>query len=237
MKEKKEMSRDEIIKKGNIYKIITVIIFLFTVSPLAVGLFVYIFSSADKPIIYLYPTEETEISVKLNNKENITCSYPKYENGWNVLAEPNGDLTDLDTGRNLYSLYYESKNKKNYKVEKDGFVVEGKDTAKFLEEKLEILGLTEGESEEFIIYWLPKLESNKYNYIRFATEDEIDNNMELDITPKPDSVIRVMMTYKGLNKKIDVEEQKLVTPKRTGFVVVEWGGSEIEKNKFFVNQK
>ena len=227
MKEKKEMSRDEIIKKGNIYKIITVIIFLFTVSPLAVGLFVYIFSSADKPIIYLYPTEETEISVKLNNKENITCSYPKYENGWNVLAEPNGDLTDLDTGRKLYSLYYESKNKKNYKVEKDGFVVEGKDTAKFLEEKLEILGLTERESEEFIIYWLPKLESNKYNYIRFATEDEIDNNMELDITPKPDSVIRVMMTYKGLNKKLDVEEQKLVTPERTGFVAVEWGGSEI----------
>ena len=227
MKEKKEMSRDEIIKKGNIYKIITVIIFLFTVSPLAVGLFVYIFSSADKPIIYLYPTEETEISVKLNNKENITCSYPKYENGWNVLAEPNGDLTDLDTGRKLYSLYYESKNKKNYKVEKDGFVVEGKDTAKFLEEKLEILGLTERESEEFIIYWLPKLESNKYNYIRFATEDEIDNNMELDITPKPDSVIRVMMTYKGLNKKLDVEEQKLVTPVRTGFVAVEWGGSEI----------
>lgn len=227
MKEKKEMSRDEIIKEGNIYKIITVIIFLFTVSPLAVGLFVYIFSSADKPIIYLYPTEETEISVKLNNKENITCSYPKYENGWNVLAEPNGDLTDLDTGRKLYSLYYESKNKKNYKVEKDGFVVEGKDTAKFLEEKLEILGLTERESEEFIIYWLPKLESNKYNYIRFATEDEIDNNMELDITPKPDSVIRVMMTYKGLNKKLDVEEQKLVTPERTGFVAVEWGGSEI----------
>lgn len=71
------------------------------------------------------------------------------------------------------------------------------------------------------------MESNKYNYIRFATEDEIDNNMELDITPKPDSVIRVMMTYKGLNKKLDVEEQKLVTPERTGFVAVEWGGSEI----------
>ena len=230
MKEKKEMSCNQIIRKGNIYKIITVIIFLFTVSPLTVGFIMYIFSSDSssyKPIIYLYPTEKTEITVSLNNKENITCSYPKYDNGWNVLAEPNGDLTDLDTCRNLYSLYYESKDKKNYKVEKDGFVVEGKDTAKFLEDKLEILGLTERESEEFIIYWLPKLESNKYNYIRFATEDEIENNMEIDITPKPDSVIRVMMTYKGLNKKIFVEEQKLVTPERTGFVAVEWGGSEI----------
>ena len=34
-----------------------------------------------------------------------------------------------------------------------------------LEEKLAILGLTERESEEFIVYWLPKLEKNKYNYI------------------------------------------------------------------------
>ena len=43
------------------------------------------------------------------------------------------------------------------------------------EEKLAILGLNEREAEEFIIYWLPKLESNKYNYIRFATEEEIRN--------------------------------------------------------------
>ena len=47
---------------------------------------------------------------------------------------------------------------------KTGFVVEGKDTIKFLEEKLKQLGLTDKEADEFIIYWLPKLENNKYNY-------------------------------------------------------------------------
>ena len=36
------------------------------------------------------------------------------------------------------------------------------------------------------------------------------------------------MVYKGLNRKIDVKEQELVTPKREGFVAVEWGGTEIE---------
>ena len=181
-----------------------------------------------KPIIYLYPVQEQVVTVELENKELLTTSYPKYEDNWKVLAKPNGDLTDLETGKYLYSLYYESKNDKAYKVEKDGFIVEGKDTAKFLEEKLEILGLTPRESEEFIVYWLPKLEANKYNYIRFATETEIEENMELDITPKPDSVIRVMMTFKGLNKKINVEEQKLEIPKRDGFVAVEWGGTEIK---------
>ena len=114
------------------------------------------------------------------------------------------------------------------KIDKDGFIVEGSDVAEFLEEKLAILGLTERESEEFIIYWLPKLEANKYNYIRFATLDEINENMPLEINPNPDTIIRVLMTFKGLENPIDVEEQKLITPERTGFVAVEWGGTEIK---------
>ena len=48
------------------------------------------------------------------------------------------------------------------------------DVIKFLEEKLGILGLTEREAEEFIVYWLPLMEKNKYNYIRFETLEEIN---------------------------------------------------------------
>lgn len=182
----------------------------------------------DKPIIYLYPNEETKVSVNLEYSNKITCSYPKYVDGWNVLAKPNGDLVDLKSNRNLYALYYESENVSNFKVQQDGFIVKGEDTAQFLEEKLAILGLTERESEEFIVYWLPKLEKNKYNYIRFATMDEINKNMPLEINPSPDSVIRVLMTFKKLENPIDVKEQKLQTPNRTGFVAVEWGGTEIK---------
>ena len=160
--------------------------------------------SIDKPIIYLYPTEDTEVSVKLSKAENLTCSYPKYKKEWKVSAQSNGNLKDLDT---------------NVKVE---------DTITFLEEKLAILGLTEKESEEFIVYWLPKLEANKYNYIRFATSNEINENMPLEINPNPDTIIRVLMTFKGLENPIDVQEQKLKTPNRTGFVAVEWGGTEIK---------
>ena len=184
--------------------------------------------SLEKPIIYLYPKKTTETTVKLLNDERITCSYPKYVDEWNVLAQPNGDLIDLDTGRNLYSLYYESESIEKFKVTKEGFVVKGEDSIKFLEEKLAILGLNERETEEFIIYWLPKLERNKYNYIRFATQEEINNNMPLDINPKPDTLIRVLMTFKGLEKPVNVKKQKLLTHKRYGFTVVEWGGVEIK---------
>lgn len=191
------------------------------VTPLELG-------PVDKPIIYLYPQDEINISVKLGNPEKITCSYPKYTTGWNVQAKPNGDLIDLDTNKELYSLYYESESNYSFKVEKDGFVVKAENIAEFLEEKLSILGLTDREREEFIIYWLPKLEANNYNYIRFATVDEINENMSLEITPKPQTLIRILMIFKGLENPIIVDEQVLTPVERKGFVAVEWGGAEIK---------
>ncbi len=181
----------------------------------------------EKPIIYLYPEQELEISLKLGNPENITCSYPKYNNGWNIIAKPDGTLIDIETSRKLYSLYWEGIYSEKTKLD-EGFVVKDTDTIKFLEEKLAILGLNERETEEFIIYWLPILQQNKYNYIRFATLKEINNIMPLNFSVEPDTLIRVLMQYKPLEKSIEVKEQKLVTPERNGFIAVEWGGTEIK---------
>lgn len=180
-----------------------------------------------KPIIYLYPEKEENITVQLGYKEKLSASYPKYENEWNVYAYPNGDLVDNKTGRRLYALYWEG-NSHPSKVKEEGFVVKKEDTITFLEEKLKILGLTEREADEFIIYWLPKMESNNYNYIYFETIEEINNYMPLTINPKPDTIIRVQMDFKPLEDKINVKEQILTTPTRNGFTVVEWGGSIIK---------
>ena len=183
-----------------------------------------------KPIIYIYPEKEIEVEVKLGRPENLTATYPKYENnqGWKVLAKPNGELTDLKTGRNLYALYWEGKKNKNVDNNfKEGFIVEGENTAEFLEEKLSILGLNERETEEFIIYWLPQMEGNKYNYIRFESKEEINENMPLEVNPKPETLIRVMMEWKGLNEKIEIKEQELEKVQREGYTVVEWGGTSL----------
>lgn len=185
--------------------------------------------SVDKPILYLYPKDEMQISVKLGYPESLTSSYPKYSiDGWNVLAKPNGDLIELDSNRKLYALYYENNSNIDFKIEKDGFIVQGKDVATFLEEKLSLLGLNEKEAEEFIVYWLPKLEKNKYNYIRFATKEEIEDNMPIKINPQPDTFIRILMTFKGLDYPFEIEEQKLIEPERKGYIAVEWGGTELK---------
>lgn len=180
-----------------------------------------------KPVIYLYPEKETDITVKLGYKDKLLVSYPKYIDGWSVTAYPDGTLIDKDTGRKLYSLYWEGKHTEPVVLD-EGFIVRGEDSIEFLEEKLAILGLNDKEIEEFIIYWLPKLQENKCNYIRFADIDEINKNMPLEFSKEPDTIIRVLMQYKALNKPIKVKEQKLNTPNRVGFVVVEWGGSIIK---------
>lgn len=180
-----------------------------------------------KPIIYLYPTETTNVKVELGNPDKLSCTYPKYKEEWNVIAKPNGELQDVETGRNLYALYWEGKNIQKNTDMIEGFCLRGEDTAEFLEEKLKILGLTDREAEEFIIFWLPKMEKNEYNYIRFETVEEQNEAMPLKITPAPDTTIRIMMDWKALEEKIDVQEQKLEAPSRTGFVAVEWGGSEL----------
>lgn len=182
---------------------------------------------AYKPLIYLYPETTTNVTVKLLKTENLTTTYPKYEKEWNVTAYKDGTLIDNKTGRSLYGLYWEGKNYES-SIKKEGFVVKGSNTIKFLEEKLSKLGLTEREANEFIIYWLPKLEHNKYNYIHFNTEIS-DKIMPIEVNPKPDTNIRILMEYKPLNKKMNIKEQEIKTPQRKGFTLVEWGGTEIKK--------
>ncbi|MBU4348141.1 hypothetical protein KJ671_01375 [Patescibacteria group bacterium] len=46
----------------------------------------------------------------------------------------------------------------------------------------------------------------------------------LDINPKPDTVIRVLMDFSPLDKMADFEGFEIKTPERKGFTVVEWGG-------------
>ena len=179
-----------------------------------------------KPVIYLYPTETTDVDVELGAPEKLTVSYPKYTDSWKVTASPDGSLVDRTTGRNLYSLYYETDYTTGKGIHDEGFVVKGSEAASFLEEKLARLGLNEREAEEFIIYWLPQLEANAYSYIYFAPAAEIAENMPLNVSPAPETVIRINMEFKALDAPIQVKEQQLPeTPIRKGFTLVEWGGT------------
>lgn len=179
-----------------------------------------------KPVIYLYPEKTTNVDVELDYNGELICTYPNYENGWSVTAFKDGTLINNKDKKEYSYLFWEGKSNIKYDMSK-GFVVKGEDTADFLKEKLEYLGLTPKEYNEFIVYWLPEMKNNKYNLISFQ-KDDYTNNAKLDITPKPDSILRVFMAYKPIDKKIDIQEQKLQEFNRQGFTVVEWGGTKVK---------
>ena len=180
---------------------------------------------AYKPVIYLYPEEETQVSVKLNLDGRLTCTYPAYDSGWVVTASPDGTLTDAKGQRYNY-LYWEGETYAQYNLSK-GFCVKGADTAVFLEDALDKLGLTRREANEFIVYWLPLMEQNPYNIISFQTDIYTDA-AQLEVAPVPDTVIRVFMAWQASDTYVDLPEQELNAPERIGFTVIEWGGTEIK---------
>lgn len=178
-----------------------------------------------KPVLYLYPEEETTVSVRLDYNGQLTTTYPAYEDGWTVTAHPDGTLTDPATGRDYYCLFWEGISPVEYDFS-EGFVVPGEETAAFLEGALAQLGLTEREANEFLIYWLPRMEGNPYNLIAFQ-EEVYTQNAALTISPAPDTLLRVFMAWQGLEAPVEVRPQTLTPTPRTGFTVVEWGGAEV----------
>ena len=177
-----------------------------------------------KPVIYLYPETTTQVKVQLDFNGRLTSVYPAYSDGWTVTAQPDGTLTD-ESGREYYCLFWEGESFVPYEL-REGFCVRGEDTRDFLETALRQLGLTDKEANEFIIYWLPKMETNEYNVISFQQEIYTDN-AALTITPAPDSMLRVFMAWKAADEPVDIEAQELQGFKRSGFTVVEWGGAQL----------
>ncbi len=177
-----------------------------------------------KPVIYLYPEQQTEVSVQVGftGGGTITCSYPDYDGGWNVTAMPDGTIYD-DNGDEYYCLYWEGTGAAAYDTSK-GWCVAGADTAAFLREKLMHIGLTAREANEFIIYWLPLMQGNKYNIISLHTE-QYAAEVPLTVSPAPDTEIRVFMTYTPSEQYVEIQPQQLPSYERNGFVLVEWGGA------------
>lgn len=187
-----------------------------------------------KPVIYLYPEQETKVNVQLSFNGTLTSTYPTLPSeGWTVTAQPDGTLTD-EEGRSYRYLFWEGVADVDWKQD-SGFLVKAEDTREFLEQSLTQLGLNELEQNDFITYWLPKLEKNGESFVTFAAEQYTDNAV-LTVTPQPDSVLRVQM----LISKVDdsnraafqkLPEQELPRFEREGFVLVEWGGTDLDTGK------
>ena len=215
-------------KKKVVRRIITVLVCILFLALIVVIFRDQIYSSFNgvvyKPVIYLYPQQETQVSVYIDT--DLTVTYPEYNGGWNVTAQPDGTLYTAD-GREYSYLFWEGNSDTEWDFS-EGFCVKGGDTAEFLQYALSEQGLTPKEYNEFIVYWMPLMQDNEYNIISFQGEI-YDRSAPLSITPQPDTVKRVFMAYYSSEKPVEISPQELCGFERNGFTVVEWGGTEVSR--------
>ena len=151
------------------------------------------------------PNPETAKPLTFNG--TLTSTYPTLPpEGWTVTAQPDGTLTD-EEGRSYRYLFWEGVADVDWKQD-SGFLVKAEDAREFLEQSLTQLGLNELEQNDFITYWLPKLEKNGESFVTFAAEQYTDNAI-LTVTPQPDSVLRVQMLISKVDDSNRAAFQKL----------------------------
>ncbi|MFI5204360.1 MAG: hypothetical protein ACHQF2_07670, partial [Flavobacteriales bacterium] len=184
---------------------------------------------AEKPVIYLYPAEKTEVSVSVKPAGEFLLTYPEYNNGWNVTAYPDGTIESA--GKKYNYLFWEASVTSVLPDDKNiGSVVEKDNLMSFLESSLTAMGLTSKEQQDFITYWYPQMAANDKNLVRFLVNDECNTVSTMQIMPEPDHVLRVYMVWMNAEGKDEssLQPQTFPTFTRSGFTVVEWGGMKMD---------
>jgi hypothetical protein len=188
-----------------------------------------IYPMADKPVIYLYPTKKQKINITVKPLNGFSFTYPEYtKDGWNITVQPNGNIICNDRSYNY--LFWEGPLIDKAKFDlTTGFYVHSDTVVQFLEHTLAKVGLSDIEQADFITFWAPKLIQNDLNFIHFEFNDGYEKLIsKMDITPNPETLIRVFMVFKPVMKALPLSNQSIPSYQRKGFTVIEWGGSQIQ---------
>lgn len=178
-----------------------------------------------KPVIYLYPQEDTVVNVQVGI-EKFTKTIPAYgAKGWTVLARPDGFLTNLADALDYPYLFWEGTSSKAVDLGQTWTLAKDEVSTR-LPEALKDMGLTDRETTDFMEFWGPRLDSLETPYVEFAFvgNEAMDEIAPLTLTPAADQVIRIFMYYRG-TEEAGLEMPTFKPALRHGFTAVEWGGT------------
>jgi hypothetical protein len=120
-------------------------------------------------------------------------------------------------------LFYESTQpdiwQRNY-----GWIIKTDELESFFRKNLTNYGFNEREINDFIDYWILRLDDYAFYSIYPQTRDIIDDVIQLDFSRQPENILRLFYVIKGHNQFQD----KLTAPtidnfRREGYSVAEWG--------------
>lgn len=212
----------------------------------------HLLGGCGKPVIYLYPPKPIKVSIKFLSPIAFDLSIPSYNNGWNVTANPDGTLVDLQPQftncstinstkfgseyagsackNNSYPyLYWEgASTNRTYPSVTSGWIVERKNLAKFISDTFDDVGFSSKEKADFTSFWIPEMLSHKSLYFRisFLQNAEMNEIAPMKVSPVPDKYYRYFLDYLPLDTKPagGIVPEKLTKIDRIGFTLVEWGG-------------
>lgn len=173
-----------------------------------------------KPNLYIYPTEELNLSVRIDfpNGGEILESIPEYNNGWDVSVKPNGIINDT-----YEYLFYECKvpdlTQKIY-----GWLISREDLKQFFESNLSLSGFSEKEIKDFTDYWIPLLKDYRYYEVYPQYKNTLEKMSIISFSKEPTNIFRMQYVIRGRdNENIFLQKPIIETAKREGYFSVEWG--------------
>jgi hypothetical protein len=192
----------------------------------------HVMECVTKPIIYLYPEEKTGVELKLHFKGELTYTYPKYDKKWTVTAYPNGKI-EMDGDQYNYLFWDGKMPRKSLRsnFEGEGAIVSGTNCETYLSKTLDDFGFNAQEKQDFMTYWVPQMIDYPRMFVRFYVNDAYDSKIGgITVSPNPDAILRVYMVVEPTTYQLCLppKEQTFEKLNRTGFTLLEWGGTLIQ---------
>jgi hypothetical protein len=191
-----------------------------------------------KPVIYAYSEQPLDARLNLLVKGELTFTYPQLaDDGWSVTTQENGMLKDAQ-GRFYPYLFWEGESENRLGFKMDGKSLTGNFVKRdsvlpFLESTLGQLGLNDREKTDFITFWAPRMVKHKELFVQFLIDEDYDRIATLEISPQPDHIRRVYLLFRAVEsgKTFEYDPQEFSSFERSGFTVLEWGGSELKRDE------
>jgi hypothetical protein len=192
------------------------------------------FSTVRKPIIAFRDfAEDTELTVSVDFSGTFQMVYPQaqqpHEQGliWQGQATP--QQTFRFQCKEYPYLFWDGNLHPDIHFHfETGYCIPRNQVVEFLEKQAGLAGLDNTLITDFVTFWVPYLQQNDYNLIRFLTPEECDTVARLHIIPQtalPIQIIRFYMIYKPVAQHLP-----LPAPVSSPYSisnqpkVIEWGG-------------
>jgi len=172
-----------------------------------------------KPNIYLYSNIDMNVNVKIYPSDWITKSIPEYKkSGWEA------NIVDGSLNGNDDYLFYEAIVPNEGFQKEKAFTVNKNNRKNDMTYILDLYGFNEKEKQDFIDYWMNKLDDEK-DYVFYPQQTSVVQQiMPLVLSIQPDNIYRIWFFIEQKENQQYESPNDIEVIKRTEFTLVEWGG-------------